>query len=158
RETRLRRIRELKAELEKEAAEERAAQLRANAEGMEKKAEKIGIPPKARKEAAALAKSARKKAAQIAPRDDDDDDKGAGSTAQLALHHVAVTPDGKPKDKAQRNFTDGDSRIMVRNGVFLQAYNAQAVVSEDQVIVAHGVTNTGADSPQLVSMLERVRQ
>jgi hypothetical protein len=71
---------------------------------------------------------------------------------------VPVTPDGKPKDKAQRNFTDGDSRIMIRNGAFLQAYNAQAVVSEDQLIVAHGVTNNGADNEQLAPMLERVRE
>ena len=45
---------------------------------------------------------------------------------------------------------------MIRNGVFLQAYNAQTLVSEDQVIVAHGVTNNGADNEQLVPMLERM--
>jgi transposase len=157
RETRLKRIRELKAELEKEAAEERAAQLRANAAGLEKKVEEIGVAPKARAEAVTLAKTARKKADALAPRDDDDDDPGAGKT-QLTLHRVPVTPDGKPKDKAQRNFTDGDSRIMIRNGVFLQAYNAQAVVSEDQLIIAHGVTNNATDNEQLAPMLERMRE
>jgi hypothetical protein len=64
---------------------------------------------------------------------------------------------GEPTDKAQRNFTDPDSRIMVRNGVFLQAYNAQAVVSESQVIVAHALTNQPPDQEHLVPMLERVR-
>jgi transposase len=157
RDTRLKRIRELKAELEKEAAEERAAQLRANATGLEKKVEEIGVAPKARVEAAGRAKNARKKADALTKRDDDDDDPGAGKT-QLTLHRLPVTPDGKPKDKAQRNFTDGDSRIMIRNGVFLQAYNAQAVVSEDQIIVAHGVTNNGTDNEQLTPMLERVRE
>ncbi|MDP1921176.1 MAG: IS1182 family transposase [Myxococcales bacterium] len=159
RETRLKRIRELKAELEKEAAEERARQLKANAVGLEAKVEEIGIAPKARKEAAALAKRARKKAEELSPprNDDDDDDDGSGGT-QLSLHRVPVTADGKPKDKAQRNFTDGDSRIMIRNGVFMQAYNAQALVSEDQIIVAHGVTNNGADTEQLMPMLNRMRE
>ena len=54
--------------------------------------------------------------------------------------------------------TDGDSRIMIRNAVFLQAYNVQAAVSEDQIIVAHGVTNDGTDAKQLAPMLERVRE
>lgn len=155
RETRLARIRELKAELEKEAAEERAAQLRANAEALRRKAEEIGVPTKERKQAVARAKRSEEQAKELDPRDDDDDDD-TGSP-QLKLHSVPVTPDGKPKDKAQRNFTDGDSRIMMRNGVFVQAYNAQAVVSEDQVIVSHGVTNNGGDAEQLVPMLERVR-
>jgi hypothetical protein len=156
RETRLARIRELKAELEKEAAEERAAQLRANAEGLRRKAEEIGVPTKERKQAVARAKRSEEQAKELHPRDDNDDDDDGGA-GQLALNHVPVTREGKPKDKAQRNFTDGDSRIMVRNGVFVQAYNAQAVVSEDQVIVAHGVTNNGGDAEQLAPMLERVR-
>ena len=48
---------------------------------------------------------------------------------------MPATAQGEPTDKAQRNFTDPESCIMVRNGVFLQAYNAQAAVSESQVIV-----------------------
>jgi hypothetical protein len=74
------------------------------------------------------------------------------------LHRVKTTRDGKPKGSAQRNMTDGDSRIMVRNGVFVQAYNAQAAVSEDQIILAHGVTNDGGDAPHLAVMLERVAE
>jgi len=73
-------------------------------------------------------------------------------------HRVPATAQGEPTDKAQRNFTDPDSRIMVRNGVFLQAYNAQAAVSESQVIVAHAVTNQPPDQQHLVPMLERVRE
>ena len=161
RESRLKKIRELKAELEKEAAEERARQLRDNAAGMRAKAEEIGVAPRERRAARTLAKNAEKEAEKLAPRkdedDDDDDDDAGGGGAQLSLQRVLVTPDGKPKDKAQRNFTDGDSRIMHRNGVFMQAYNAQAVVSEDQIIVAHGVTNNGADNEQLIPMLERMR-
>ena len=46
---------------------------------------------------------------------------------------------GTPPDKAQRNFTDPESRIMKGRDGFVQAYNAQAAVdSKAQVIVAMG--------------------
>jgi transposase len=157
RESRLRRIREAKAELEKEAAEARAAQLRENAEGLRKTADDATATLKQRRTAATLASNADKQANELSRRkDDDDDDLSGGGATQLPLHRVPATRQGKPKDKAQRNFTDADSRIMVRNGVFLQAYNAQAAVSEDQIIVAHGVTNSPTDAEQLAPMLERV--
>jgi transposase len=156
RETRLRRIRELKAELEKEAAEARAAQLRENAEELRKKAADATVPAREKAAAKTLAKKSDAAAEKISPRGDDDDDDKGSPTGQLSLHRVKTTPAGKPKDTAQRNFTDADSRIMIRNAVFLQAYNAQAAVSEDQVIVAHGVTNDPTDAPQLAPMLERV--
>jgi hypothetical protein len=47
---------------------------------------------------------------------------------------------------------------MVRNGVFVQAYNAQAMVSEWQLVVAHAVTNQPPDGEQLVPMSERMRE
>ena len=158
REDRIRRIREVKAELEREAAEARAATLRENAKELRQKAEDLATAPKARKEVVAHAATAARRANELAPRDDDDDDDDDGGGAQLSLHRVPATPAGKPTDKAQRNFTDGDSRIMIRNGVFMQAYNAQAAVSEDQIIVAHGITNNGADAEQLAPMLERVHE
>jgi transposase len=157
RESRLRRIREVKAELEKEAAEARATQLRQNAVELRAKIADPRVPSRERNTAATLAAKAEKKAAKIAPRDDDDDGDG-GSAVQLSLHRVPATPKGKPKDKAQRNFTDADSRIMIRNGVFMQAYNAQAAVTEDQIIVAHGLTNDPTDAEQLAPMMERVRE
>jgi transposase len=157
RETRLRRIRELKAELEKEAAESRAAQLRENAEELRKKAADATIPSRDRTAAKTLAKKSDAAAEKISPRDDDDNDKGSPS-GQLSLHRVPTTPAGKPKDKAQRNFTDADSRIMIRNAVFMQAYNAQAAVSEDQIVVAYGLTNDPTDASHLAPMLERVAE
>ncbi len=62
----------------------------------------------------------------------------------------------KPDGKAQRNFTDPDSRIMKdSNKAFVQAYNGQAAVDADyQIIVASDVTNQAADSPHLRGMLE----
>ena len=64
----------------------------------------------------------------------------------------------KPDDKAQRNFTDPESRIMKGPDGFLQGYNAQAVVdAKAQVIVAHGLTDCSADSGALVHMIEAVK-
>ena len=54
----------------------------------------------------------------------------------------AKNPPGTPPDRAQRNFTDPDSRIMKARDGFIQGYNAQAVVdAAHQVIVAQGLTN-----------------
>ena len=59
---------------------------------------------------------------------------------------------GVPDDKAQRNFTDAESRIMPAAGGkdFLQAYNCQAVVDDaHQVIVAARATNQTSESNRL---------
>jgi transposase len=68
----------------------------------------------------------------------------------------------KPEDKAQRNFTDSDSRIMpdgAHKGSFVQAYNAQiAVDAEAQIIVAAAITQDPNDKQQLAPMLEQVEQ
>ena len=64
---------------------------------------------------------------------------------------------GVPDDKAQRNFTDPDSRIMPSPGGrdFQQSYNCQAVVdSAHQVIVAARATNQPSDKGQAVPMVE----
>ena len=67
----------------------------------------------------------------------------------------------KPEAKAQRNFTDPDSRIMMDGATkaFEQAYNAQAAVdSEHQIIVAAAITQEANDKNQLISMLEKVKE
>ncbi len=62
---------------------------------------------------------------------------------------------GQPRDKAQDNFTDPESRIMKMGNGFEQSYNAQASVDEEhQIIVAVGVTNCAADNAQLIPMVE----
>ncbi|BDG59804.1 hypothetical protein caldi_08940 [Caldinitratiruptor microaerophilus] len=65
---------------------------------------------------------------------------------------------GTPEAKAQRNFTDPDSRIMrSSNEDFLQAYNAQVAVDADsQVIVAATATNQAADAAHLISMVSQI--
>src|SRR5438093_1292934 len=66
---------------------------------------------------------------------------------------------GTPKDSAQTNFTDPQSRIMKSHDGFIQGYNAQAVVDADsQVIVAQGLTNNASDAQQLAVMVAHIKQ
>ena len=68
-------------------------------------------------------------------------------------------PKGIPEEKAQKNFTDPESRIMKSPDGFIQGYNAQAAVDADsQVIVAQLVTNNGSDTHQMVPILNQIRQ
>lgn len=72
---------------------------------------------------------------------------------------AAEQPPPTPADKAQRNFTDPDSRIMKQGQGFEQAYNAQAAVDADsQVIVAAALTNSGNDKQQVVPMVEEIER
>lgn len=84
-------------------------------------------------------------------------------TGKRAGGHDPKVPDpeqAKPEPGAQRNFTDGESRIMpdgANKGSFLQGYNAQAAVdSKSQVIVAAAVTQQTTDNGQLVPMIKQV--
>ena len=66
---------------------------------------------------------------------------------------------GEPREKAQDNFTDPESRIMKMGNGFEQSYNAQAAVDEThQIIVAVGVTNCAADNAQLIPMIEATKE
>ncbi|MFH1620412.1 MAG: IS1182 family transposase [bacterium] len=115
RETRLKRIQEAKAELEREAKEEAEAKKREQA-GREEDAGKKGPRPK--------------------------------------------EPSGEPDSKAQKNFTDPESRIMpspINTGSFVQGYNCQAAVDEkSQIIVAADVTQESNDKQQARPMMEQV--
>jgi transposase len=68
-------------------------------------------------------------------------------------------PTGVPPDKAQRNFTDPESRIMKGSECFVQGYNAQAAVDADsQVIVGQQLTPNGSDMHQMVPLLDEIRK
>jgi transposase len=60
-------------------------------------------------------------------------------------------------DDTKANVTDPDSRIMKTRKGWLQGYNAQAVVTEDQIIVAASVTQDRNDVKQLQPMMEQTR-
>ena len=59
-----------------------------------------------------------------------------------------------PTEEAKANTTDPDSRIMKTRQGYVQGYNAQAVVSEEQIIVVVGVTQEANDVQQLEPMLQ----
>jgi len=67
---------------------------------------------------------------------------------------------GIPDPKAQKNFTDPESRIMPSStykGSFVQGYNCQAAVDEEsQIIVAADITQETNDKKQAAPMLEQV--
>jgi transposase len=69
-------------------------------------------------------------------------------------------PSEKPDPKAQRNFTDADSRIMKDSASksFEQGYNCQVAVDDkSQIIVASGVTQQSNDKQQLKPMVEAIK-
>jgi len=68
-------------------------------------------------------------------------------------------PEAVPEPKAQRNFTDPDSRIMLsKPDGFIYGYNAQAVVDEaHQVIVATAITTDATDTGSLPDLVDQVQ-
>jgi len=67
----------------------------------------------------------------------------------------------EPHPKAQRNFTDPDSRIMVDGATksFVQAYNAHAAVDEkSQIIVAASLTQEANDKQQFLPLLAQIEE
>jgi hypothetical protein len=57
-----------------------------------------------------------------------------------------------PEQKAQRNFTDPESRILKTKDGYIQGYNAQAAVdAQAQIMVAHTLS-----APHLADALARL--
>ena len=84
--------------------------------------------------------------------------RGRGDDAEtVAAKGDAAADEVVPKPKAQRNFTDPDSKIMpTSDGAFHQCYNAQAVVDEDhQVIVATELDTNASDVGTLIPMTQQ---
>jgi hypothetical protein len=66
-----------------------------------------------------------------------------------------------PQDKAQYNFTDPESRIMLDNSTkaYVQAYNVQlAVDGKSQLIVGGLVSNQAADGPHLPELVAKIKE
>jgi len=167
REGRREKIREHLAALRKEAAEGRAGELRQQAESL--RATSVSPDPmvtsKTKAAAKTLAKQRDAQADLLAPleaqkddsNDDNDDNEPPAVDADLPTHRTPTTKEGKPTPKAQRNFTDPQSRIMFRDGGFLQAYNGHLAVDEsNQIIVAAALSNQPPDVEYFQPLLKRV--
>lgn len=168
RETRLKKIREVKAALEAEAAAGRAEQLERRADGREEQLE-AAEPKLSRQERRKLerlakktraqAEKARRKAKSAAEATDDKPIEQASSKRELIRHRPPFDRHGDPHPRAQRNFTDPDSRIMVDGrGAYEQSYNCQAMVTNEQIIIATDVSNQAPDVQQMIPMLEQTRE
>jgi len=86
--------------------------------------------------------------------------RAAKGALEAAARQRTGDPDAVPQPKAQRNFTDPESRIMrSRNDGFIAGYNAQLAVDDaHQIVVAADLsaepTDVGA-LPDLVDQIER---
>ena len=156
REDRLAKIREVRAALKRETEKARAQELQQLANELRVKATDPSTSPRKQGEFETLAAQHDQQAAEL---DDDDDDDSPPPVDDLPRNRPPKRPDGTPKPKAQRNFTDPDSRIMMRDGAFVQAYNAQLAVDEEhQIIVAAALSNQAPDVEYFEPLLRRVVQ
>jgi len=111
----------------------------------------------------AEAKEKAKAAAAVAQAKIEARKKREEETGKKTPGRVPQVPDveaAKPEAKAQRNFTDPESRIMKDSatGSFEQSYNAQIAVDDKaQIIVAASLTQAANDKQQLVPMLTAVK-
>jgi transposase len=93
-------------------------------------------------EAEAREKAAAKAAAKAA--------EGGGDESAIAEAAEIAAANATPNKKAQRSFTDPESRMMKTNAGFHYCYNAQAVVDEEpQVALAAEATQQASDVDQL---------
>jgi len=103
---------------------------------------------------AALEEQARERAAAEAA----ERARAAGKDEDTIVERATAAADrAVPKPKAQRNFTDPDSRIMkTADGSFAQCFNAQAVVDADhRVIIATDLNNCAADAQTFTPMMDK---
>jgi transposase len=115
------------------------------------RAAKIALEQEAKERAAEQAEAGKAKLAAREHRD---------GSAKGKLPKIPDPEQAQPEPKAQRNFTDAESRIMKDGATkeFVQAYNGQiAVDGQAQVIVACGVTQSATDVNQFLPLLEQIR-
>ena len=81
------------------------------------------------------------------------------NTAEIARAAIEAEKTAAADPKAQRSFTDPESRMMKTNDGFHYAYNGQAVVDESsQVIIAAELTQAATDVNQLMPMIANARE
>src|SRR5215203_4293265 len=96
--------------------------------------------------------------AEAASLPDPDDESGPGASSGMRWQGRALRgEDDGPPDRAQRNFTDPDSRILPTRDGFVQGYNGQiAVDAAHQVIVAHRLVTNPTDHRALLPLLDEL--
>jgi len=80
------------------------------------------------------------------------------STGKKLRGRKPKAPDPTPEAKAKANVTDPASRIMKTRKGYVQGYNAQAAVTEEQIIIAAEVTQEANDKKQLHPMIEKTAE
>ena len=116
---------------------------------------KQGRLKKIKQAKASLEEQARRKAIEEGKLDQDGNPLGGSGSAS------SDPPPGTPEAKAQRNFTDPESRIMKDGATkaFIQGYNAEIGVDCDsQIIVAADVVQAANDKEQLIPMFDQVEE
>jgi transposase len=116
---------------------------------------KASLEAEAKEKAVAAAAAVEAKLAERKQREEETGKRVGGRPPQ-----AVNVEEAKPEPKAQRNFTDPESRIMKdgATGSFEQSYNAQiAVDGTAQVIVAATLTQAANDKQQLVPVLAVVK-
>jgi hypothetical protein len=116
---------------------------------------KASLEAEAKEQAQAAAAAVEAKLAARKQREEETGKKTRGRVPQ-----VVNVDEAKPEPKAQRNFTDPESRIMKdgATGTFEQSYHAQIAVDDQaQIIVAATLTQAASDKQQLVPVLEEVK-
>jgi transposase len=83
------------------------------------------------------------------PRPDDSVERAAAAVEVARLASIAAPP-----APTQANVTDPDSRIMKTKTGFVQGYNCQAAVNENQIVIACGVTQEANDLRQYQPMVD----
>ena len=95
--------------------------------------------------------------AQADPADLDPDGPGPSSGMQERGRKKRAK-DGGPPDKAQRNFTDPDSRIQPTRDGFIAGYNGQIAVDQaHQIIVAQRLQTNPADYAGLIPLVDQAK-
>jgi hypothetical protein len=99
------------------------------------------------------AKAALEAEVRLEPSMADSDGPGPSSGMQ-AYGRPNRSSDGGPPERAQRNFTDPDSRILPTRDGFIAGYNGQlAVDAANQIIVSHRLITNSADVDGLIPLV-----
>jgi len=132
-----RKPKDVHAALARAEAEETAPRVRAERLAA-KRAERAGLP-----------------GGDVAPEGVDADPNVQRAVAATAAARAAA--DAAPPAPTQANITDADSRIMKTATGWIQGFNAQAAVNENQIVVAAVVTQDANDVQQYQPMVAATR-